>query len=364
MGFGGTIKKGIGSIANLVPGASQAAELPGATALPGGVGTVASASRREQAKIDALGAGASPESTQEQITAANVFRQLTPEQQKDFLINNPNIVTPQGKQFFDPLTNTIRLEESEFQTGQRGRQEQLASELSGQLTGQTLPGTDPSARFEQGRELLQPAFTEERERLEQQLADQGIPPGTEAHQKELDRLERSQGTRLESLAFSSVQTTEAQRAARFNEISSLLGQQQVGGIGFGQFSPQVSGLDLFGAEQAQLGRIFQGEQSRLQRKSEKDAALIGAIGGLGGSAVGAALSDKTLKENIKEIGVSDSGIKIYEFEYINKQFGEGRYEGVMAQDLKESSPEAVTTLDNGILAVNYSKIDVDFRRVN
>lgn len=305
----------------------------------------------------------------EQITTANLFKNLSREQQKDLLINNPNIVTPQGKQFFDPNTNTIRLQESEFQEGQRGRQEQLASELSGQLLGQDLPGTDPTARFESGRELLAPQFEQDRERLEQQLADQGIPRGSEAFNEEIDRLERSQGTQLSALARESVATTESQRAARFNEISSLLGQQQVGGVGFGQFQPQASGLDLFGAEQAQLNRQFQETQARKDRSAARRNALIGAVGSAGGAVASAApallaASDITLKENIEEIGKSKTGIPIYHFDYINKNLGQFRYEGVMAQDLLDTNPEAIAKLDDGTLMVNYSKIDVDFRRVN
>lgn len=298
--------------------------------------------------------------SQEQITTANLFRNLSPEQQKDLLINNPNIVTAQGKQFFDPLTNTIRLEESEFQTGQRGRQEQLASELSGQLLGQDLPGTDPSARFEAGRELFQPAFQQQRERLEQQLADQGIPRGSEAFGKELNRLEQSQGTQLRQLAQESVATSEAQRAARFNEISSLLGQQQVGGIGFGGFQPQASGLDLFGAEQAGLNRQFQAEQAGKDRSAARSAALIGAAGSLGGAAIG---SDIRLKENIEKVGFSESGIPIYEFDYIDKSYGKDRYIGTMAQDLIETNPNALIMNDNGYFSVDYNVIDVDFKKV-
>ena len=292
--------------------------------------------------------------TKTEITTANLFKNLSSAQQKDLLLNNPNIEGPGGKQIYDPQTNTIRIEESEFQKGQRGRQEQLASELSGQLMGQDLPGTDGSARFEQGRELLQPQFQQDRERLSQQLADQGLPAGSEAHTRELNRLEQSQGRQLQELSFNAVQTAEAQRSARFNEISSLLGQAQVGGVGFNQFQPGFSGLDLFGAEQAGLNRAFEGEQNKKQRSADRQAAIIGAIGSMGSSAIKA--SDERLKEDIKKIGTSPSGLNIYSFKYKDKP---GIYQGVIAQELQESNPKAVVTKD-GFLAVDYSLIDVDF----
>jgi hypothetical protein len=222
----------------------------------------------------------------EQITTANLFKNLSPEQQKDLLLNNPNIIGPGGKQIYDPLTNTVRIEESPFQQEQRGRQEALAKSLSSQLQGIELPDTDPSARFEQGRQLLEPAFTEQREQLEQSLADKGIPAGSEAYARELDRLQQSQGRQLQQLSFESVQTAEAQRSARFNELASLLGQAQVGGVGFGQFQPQFSGLDLFGAEQGQLNRAFQADQARKDRSATQRAALIGGLGKLGSAAIG------------------------------------------------------------------------------
>ena len=67
------------------------------------------------------------------------------------------------------------------------------------------------------------------------------------------------------------------------------------------------------------------------------------------------LSDENLKENIKLIGKSPNGINVYEFEYKNKKYGEGRYQGVMAQEVPEASYD-----NNGKLWVDYSKIDVEF----
>lgn len=365
MGFGSSLKRigraistgGLSEIGNLAnaSGSGKATFVGGLLGGPGGALTgniidQLNKKRKEQ--------GQSP-LTQEQITTANLFSKLSPEQQKDLLLNNPNIVTSLGEQRFDPLTNTITLTESPFVKSQRERQEALAAQLSGSLTGE-LPSTDPSARFEEGRELFAPAFQEQREQLEQQLADQGLPRGSEAFNRELNRLEQSQGRQLQELARESVATSEAQRQARFNEISSLLGQQQVGGVGFGQFSPQFSGLDLFGAEQAGLNRAFQAEQARKQRSAAQRQALIGALGQLGSSAIEA--SDLRLKENIEKVGYSESGIPIYEFDYINKSIGNGRYRGAMAQDLLDINPDAVIN-NNGFYMVNYDAIDVDFVRI-
>tara|TARA_R110002050_G_scaffold110379_3_gene222524 strand:- start:27748 stop:28725 length:978 start_codon:yes stop_codon:yes gene_type:complete len=98
------------------------------------------------------------------------------------------------------------------------------------------------------------------------------------------------------------------------------------------------------------------------------AGLAGMFGGGGTSNLPAAGvtsmvspmvgSDRNLKTNIELTGVSNSGINIYEFDYKDKIYGEGRYEGVMAQEVPNAS-----VIDNGVLKVDYSKIDVNFRRI-
>ncbi len=72
------------------------------------------------------------------------------------------------------------------------------------------------------------------------------------------------------------------------------------------------------------------------------------------------LSDENLKENIKLIGKSPNGINVYEFEYKNKKYGEGRYQGVMAQEVLFAlvdSPEGYQ-VDYG-----HPDLDVKFERV-
>ncbi|MBB13152.1 MAG: hypothetical protein CMC78_03170 [Flavobacteriaceae bacterium] len=65
-------------------------------------------------------------------------------------------------------------------------------------------------------------------------------------------------------------------------------------------------------------------------------------------------SDKRVKENIEQVGVSPQGYKIYEFNYIG---GDVRFRGAMAQDVLKKNPMAVG-IDQNYLTVDYSKIDV------
>lgn len=71
-------------------------------------------------------------------------------------------------------------------------------------------------------------------------------------------------------------------------------------------------------------------------------------------------SDIRLKENIEEVGKSDIGYSIYEWNY--KSIPNTRYRGVIAQDVIKINPMAVGIRDN-YLTVDYSKVDVDMEVV-
>jgi len=70
-------------------------------------------------------------------------------------------------------------------------------------------------------------------------------------------------------------------------------------------------------------------------------------------------SDRKYKKNIKLIGVSESGINIYSFEYIDDVMKKGVYQGVMADEVPSASIEF-----NNDLFVDYSKVDVEFKRIS
>ncbi len=80
-------------------------------------------------------------------------------------------------------------------------------------------------------------------------------------------------------------------------------------------------------------------------------------------------SDIRLKENIEFVGYSDEGFKVYEFEYINKQHGEHRYRGLMAQDLiglelTDPDYKGMVEKENGFFKVDYSFTDVEMEVIS
>ena len=87
------------------------------------------------------------------------------------------------------------------------------------------------------------------------------------------------------------------------------------------------------------------------------SGFAGATKAIGSFFSGFKFSDRRLKEEIQFIGKSPAGINIYSFKY--KQLP-GRFIGVMAQEV----PWATHMTDTGFYAVDYSKVDVKFRRLH
>jgi chromosome segregation ATPase len=108
--------------------------------------------------------------------------------------------------------------------------------------------------------------------------------------------------------------------------------------------------------QDQVDSAGKEKQDAYNRKAE---AISGGIKGAAGG-ISSIFSDRKLKKNIKLIGKSKKGLNIYAFEYINKAFGNGIYQGVMADEMLQ---KVIIKHPNGYNMVNYSMIDVDFKKI-
>jgi hypothetical protein len=72
-------------------------------------------------------------------------------------------------------------------------------------------------------------------------------------------------------------------------------------------------------------------------------------------------SDLRLKTDIEKVGVAANGLPVYNFKYIGSN---AVYRGVMAQDVLEVFPEAVSTMPNGFLGVRYDVLGMRMVRVH
>ncbi|MBX3584347.1 MAG: tail fiber domain-containing protein [Rhizobiaceae bacterium] len=76
---------------------------------------------------------------------------------------------------------------------------------------------------------------------------------------------------------------------------------------------------------------------------------------------GGTASDIRLKTNIEQVGVASNGLPLYQFRYF---WSDVVYRGVMAQDVLKVFPEAVQTMPNGFMAVNYGALGMEMTRVH
>ena len=141
-----------------------------------------------------------------------------------------------------------------------------------------------------------------------------------------------------------------------------LGQQQLQrgmDITYGDFQRQQQ----FPYEQIRFGAGILGGVPSPMTTYQQQPTASGAqqIAGLGLAGIGAYnagfFSDAQLKENLELIGTSPSNINIYSFNYKGSK---DKYQGVIAQEV----PWASMKHNNGYLLVDYSKLDVNFKKLN
>ena len=210
---------------------------------------------------------------------------------------------------------------------------------------------------------LQPQLNQQAKSFETKMANQGIPLGSEAYQNAKQAFDQQQNDLLTSAVIQGTQTGLAANQQGFNQLGYIRNEPvntlnairagaQVTNPSFGQ---TAAGPDLLGATQAGYNAQLAASNAQNAAKNSFTSGLMGLGGTLGGAAIIA--SDVRVKENIKYLGDLTNGLPFYEYEY-KPEFkaigGEGKFIGVMAQDVEKVMPEAVVEHPDGYKMVNYS----------
>jgi hypothetical protein len=215
-----------------------------------------------------------------------------------------------------------------------------------------------------------PMMEQQKNSLSAKLANQGIVPGSEAYNKEMELFGKQQNSfNLDAILAGSGEQQKLfnmalqSKAQPINEYATLLGLGgQVNTPQGGGFQPgQIANTDVIGPMNTQ----YQGQMAGWNAKNQSNQNMMGNLFGLGGSLGSAwmmapATSDCRLKHDINFMDNVD-GVNLYSFRYNNDP--EKVYTGVIAQEVFHTHPEAVHVVD-GFLAVDYSKLPVPFRRIH
>jgi hypothetical protein len=308
-------------------------------------------------------------------TAANRVNQVTPYGRLDYSITgqdpygNPTwtatqSLSPQQQQLLD-YQNQTSMGLGRLAGQGLGYVENM---LNTPFDTSALPSTgfNPSQSYQDAyMQRLQPQIQQNREQLQQQLANKGIDIGSTAY----DRAMQTQGQRENDLLLgattqgfgvgqqarqSALQEQAYLRNEPLNTLSAVRTGSQVTGPQFVNSAQQATtqGADLLGA----AGMQYNAQMGDFNQKQAAQQNFNSGLMGLAGA--GMMMSDIRTKENIKQIHWMPNGLPVYEYEY-KAEFknhplaGHGKFVGVMAQEVEQAYPQAVTTLNDGYKAVNY-----------
>jgi hypothetical protein len=231
-------------------------------------------------------------------------------------------------------------------------------------------GINPSETYSDAiMRRLEPQMQQGREKLEQQLANQGIQIGSEAYDRAIRNFDQRQndlllGAQTQGLqaGLSARQQQLGELAYRRNEplnvLSALRTGSQVTSPTYVNSAQQAttSGPDLLGA----AGMQYNAQMGDFNARQAAQANLNQGLFGLGGAGI-MAMCDPRTKENVKAVGVLENGLTLYSFEYKDEfkdreYAGHGVHVGVMADEVEQVYPYAVKTLDDGYKVVDYGLI--------
>ena len=204
-------------------------------------------------------------------------------------------------------------------------------------------------------EMNRDAIRQAEDELRTSLNNRGLNIGTEAYDRGMrDFYEGNQRARSGFMLDSygtGLNTALTMRNQPLQEGLSLMGGGQVSqpswvsGPSSGVGMTDVAGI---------YGSNYNQQLARAAQQNQQNAGLWGALGQLGGAALGGWMaSDKRAKKGLQRLGMDEeSGLPVSRWAY---KGGDMEHETPLAQDVEEKYPEAVED-DGGVKMVNWRAV--------
>lgn len=225
---------------------------------------------------------------------------------------------------------------------------QLQSVLGTLFGGTNADKQAADSVFSAFSDRYEPIFERQTDNLQDRLVNQGIPVGSEAYSRAMNDLAQTQNDAYQQAAYQSVQ---AGQQARNNEIQNSLGI-------FSAFNP-LSGYTGSSAQGSTgiYDNYYQGQLNAYNaNKANAQAGAQGLLSGITAGAnaasglLGSLFSDARIKENLRPVGQLFNGLTVYAFNFPGEAVTRI---GLVAQEVQQVVPEAVSQSDEGLLMVDY-----------
>ena len=213
-----------------------------------------------------------------------------------------------------------------------------------------------NAVYNQAADKLNKQFSLDAADLNTRLQNQGLAVGSNAYQNAFSTLQDSQYDALQNAAYNSIIQGQSAFSNSLNDMvtagnfTNNARQVSLSEI-LQSLQNSISGYqvqkDKFNAWNTASDQITEQGQRSSQGLTLKDGVqIMNSI-----AMLASASSDLRLKENISPVGQLDNGLTVYRFNYIGSPQTQI---GLIAQEVRDVKPDAVTVGEDGYLRVNYA----------
>ncbi len=213
-----------------------------------------------------------------------------------------------------------------------------------------------NAVYNQAADKLNKQFSLDAADLNTRLQNQGLAVGSNAYQNAFSTLQDSQYDALQNASYNSIiqgqsafsnSLNDMVTAGNFTNNARQLSLSEI----LQSLQNSISGYqvqkDKFNAWNTASDQITDQGQRSSQGLTLKDGVQIMNSMAM----LASASSDLRLKENISPVGQLDNGLTVYRFNYIGSPQTQI---GLIAQEVRDVKPDAVTVGEDGYLRVNYA----------
>ena len=235
---------------------------------------------------------------------------------------------------WDPATNTLNTTYGQ----------QMQGVLGNLFGGTNADKQAADSVYSAFSDRYEPIFERQTNNLQDRLVNQGIPVGSEAYSRAMSDMSQTQNDARQQAMY---QAQQAGQQARNNEIQNNLSI-------FSAFNPLngYTGSSAQGST-ALYDNLYNSQVNayNAQQNAKQNMAQGWLNLGSAGLNLGMGLfSDARIKENLRPVGQLFNGLTVYAFNFPGEAVTRI---GLVAQEVQQQIPQAVSQTEEGLLMVDY-----------